>query len=47
MNPAEIVVGEVERQGCIEVFPFLAESVSQAGEPLASLAQRSVLTFNV
>ena len=47
VNPAKVVVCEVQRERGIEVFPLLTECVGQSGEALAPLAKRSVLAFNV
>lgn len=47
MNPAEVVESEVKRRGRFQAVPLLAEGVRQACEPLAPLAQRSVLALDL
>ena len=39
MLSAEVVIGEVQRQGSFQVIPLLAEGTRQPREPLAPLAQ--------
>jgi hypothetical protein len=46
VNAAKVVIRKVKRQGGFQVAPFLTEGIRQAGEPLAPLAQRSILTFD-
>src|SRR5579871_5978999 len=47
VNPAQIVIREVERQRSSEIVPGARESVRQTREPLTPLAQRSILVLNV
>lgn len=47
MHAAEVVIGEVKCQRCLQVVPLLAERIRQARKPLAPESQRSVLAFDV
>jgi hypothetical protein len=47
MNPAEIVLGKMQRQGRLEVRQLLAERIGQAGEPPAHHANGQVLPLDV
>ena len=47
MNSHEVVTDEVERKGRIVIFPFLAESVCQAGESANLHSHAEVLTLHM
>ena len=47
MNSHKVVVGEVQSQSRAKVLPVFAEGVGQPGEPLAPLAERSILALDV
>ncbi len=47
MNPAEVVVGEMQRQGSLEVRQLLAEGVRQPDEPPALHPDGQVLSLDV
>ena len=46
MNAAEVVIGEVQRDGCFQVRQFLAESVRQPREPANRHPHREVLPLH-
>ena len=46
MLPHEIIVREVQTNGCLEVFQLLAETVGQAGKPAHLHTHREVLPFD-
>src|SRR3990172_985515 len=47
MDPAKVVVREVQCQGCFQIVPLFREGVGKPSEPLAPLAERSVLPLDV
>jgi hypothetical protein len=47
MNPAEIVVRDIERDRCNVVVQLLGEAIRQPREATAAHAERKVLPFNV
>lgn len=46
MNAAEIVVREVQRDGCFQILQFLAESISQARESADRHTHSEVLALH-
>ena len=47
MHAAEVVMGEMQCQRCFQIVPLFGEGVSKPREPLALLAERTVLSFNM
>src|SRR5438874_63116 len=47
MYTAEIVIREVQRTSCFQVFNFLAESIGEARKPSHHHSHGQVLPFNV
>ena len=47
VNPAEVVVGEVQAVGSPEVLPLFAERVRQPGQAAHGHADCQILPFNV
>lgn len=47
MHPAEVVVGELERQRHFVILPLLAERIRQPGHPPVAHADGEIVPFNV
>ena len=47
VQPDQIVVSKVQRDGRLQVFRLLAESIGQAGKPAHGHTHRQVLTLNM
>jgi hypothetical protein len=47
VNPAEVVIGEVQGNSVPEVFPLLAEAQRQSGQPFDLRPHREVLALNM
>ena len=47
MNPAKIIVHEMERDGVLQVIDLLRKGVSQPGKPSHAHAHSQILPFNV
>lgn len=46
MNPAEIVVGEIQRKRGSQVLPLLAEAISQAGKSADRCSHAEITSLN-
>ena len=45
VNPAEVIVREVERKRGLQIFPLLRKRIGEPGKALAPLAKRSILAL--